>query len=302
MLGLGNDCIHPIYLSLKRLSPSLYKQYSHVYIRVPCGRCITCKIRRTKEWSLRLAMESTQWKDIQFVTLTFSNDYVYTENPLTGELKESLFVEDIQYYIKRVRSMLHREGFYSPIKYFAVGEYGPKTQRPHYHLLVFGVPDNFVYVLRDCWKYGFTCIKPFVPQQCNYVAGYIQKKLYGPDSKYLYQGINPPFNTQSQHLGEKWFFDNKNLDNILHNGFVMFQGYKHAIPSTFRRKLIALGLLPVSNLHVVNQRQYKEFVDLKKHCDNVGCSLHDYWLNFITEANRKVMKKNILRDKEIMSL
>lgn len=303
MFGQGLDCLKPCYLSLKKINPSVYKRFPSVYIRVPCGKCTNCKIRRTKEWSLRLAMEATQWEDIQFVTLTFSNDYVYIENRVTGELKESLMIRDIQLYIKRVRTELFRAGWHFPIKYYAVGEYGPRTNRPHYHLLVFGVPKYIgPIILNDCWKYGFTYIKDFVPQQCNYVAGYIQKKLYGDERKYLYDGVEPPFNVQSQHLGEAWFFDEKNLENTLENGFVMFQGYKHAIPATFRRKLIKQGRLSACDLVDLRNVQISEYKLLYKHCLDIGMSPKEYWLNFIAEAQRKVMKKNTLRDKEIMSV
>lgn len=302
MIGKGNDCLTPLYMDISKID-SKYKPFlKKAYLRIPCGHCINCKVRRSQEWCLRLAMEATQWKDIHFVTLTFNDNFVWTTNLLTGEILQSLITSDIQKYVKRLRSALARNNFYSPIRYYAVGEYGPKTNRPHYHLLVFGVPDSLSYLFRDCWKYGFTCIKPFYPETCAYVAGYVQKKLYGPDARLNYGSLFPPFSVMSHHLGEKWFFDKVNLDNIIHNGFVMFQGYKHAIPKTFRRKLIAMGYLPESNLIVVNQKQLNELMDLNLHCEAQSISIDDYFRAFREESIRKHLKKNITRDKEKMSL
>lgn len=48
--------------------------------------------------------------------------------------------DEVQNWIKRGRQMFFRDkGYRCNISYFIVQEYGPKTSRPHFHLLMFGI-------------------------------------------------------------------------------------------------------------------------------------------------------------------
>lgn len=298
MLGQGNDCLTPIYLPISKLDSRIKDKTK--YVRVRCGHCLNCKVARTKEWSLRLAMEATRYNagEIAFVTLTFSEQNVWTFNE-DGELVKTLWVKDVQDYMKRVRTNLKRNyGYRGKVRYYACGEYGPKTHRPHYHLLVFGIPTYCQSVLADSWSFGFTCIKPFFPETCVYVAGYIQKKLYGEVGSYVYEGIEPPFSTCSHHLGEDWFFKPSNYENIVHNGFVMFQGYKHAIPRTFRRKMLANGDLPKTDVLAIYEGQIDELFKLRDHCESQGIPLDHYFKCFRENSVARHLKNNVKRDKE----
>lgn len=299
MIGIGNDCLSPIYLPLSHVDPK-YRDKTK-YLRMRCGHCLNCKVARTKEWSLRLAMEATQYQpgEISFVTLTFSESNVWSINQETGELVKTLWVKDVQNYMKRVRTNLKRTfGFTGKVRYYACGEYGPKTHRPHYHLLVFGIPTIFQSVLDDSWSYGFTCIKPFFPETCIYVAGYIQKKLYGEVGSFVYEDIEPPFSCCSHHLGEDWFFKPSNYDNIVHNGFVMFQGYKHAIPKAFRRKMVALGDLTKMDAYDLYLQQKDEVVKLGDACRAQGISLSHYFKCFRESSVARHLRNNVKRNKE----
>lgn len=101
---------------------------------VPCGKCLACLSNSRNDWIFRLNEEWKVSKSALFVTLTYSSKYCpdYVEK------------KHVQLYLKRLRK---REP--EPIRYFAVGEYGTKRKRPHYHLLLFNVTnvDN----IRDAW-------------------------------------------------------------------------------------------------------------------------------------------------------
>jgi hypothetical protein len=65
-----------------------------------------------------------------FLTLTYDTAHV----PITEKGYMTLCKSDVQLFLKRLRKSLPE----SKIKYYAVGEYGGKTMRPHYHLILFG--------------------------------------------------------------------------------------------------------------------------------------------------------------------
>lgn len=59
---------------------------------------------------------------------------------------------DIQLFLKRLRKAheSHR-GQMQPIKYYAVGEYGGITGRPHYHIILFNAD---IELIQDAWQNG----------------------------------------------------------------------------------------------------------------------------------------------------
>lgn len=72
----------------------------------------------------------------------------------------SLCRDDVRYWIKRCRIRFKRKFGESLPKhsYTCVGEYGSRTQRPHYHLCFFGLTVKQVQFFADDWQemYGFT--------------------------------------------------------------------------------------------------------------------------------------------------
>lgn len=72
------------------------------------------------------------------------------------EVTPSLHRRDVRLWLKKCRVRYQRQfGTLLPdFSYVIVGEYGPKTCRPHYHLAFFGLSRNQVQYLRDQWEYG----------------------------------------------------------------------------------------------------------------------------------------------------
>lgn len=56
----------------------------------------------------------------------------------------------VQLFMKRLRKAQCGNGK-SPIKYYCCGEYGGKTNRPHYHAILFNAK---IELLQDAWQYG----------------------------------------------------------------------------------------------------------------------------------------------------
>lgn len=137
-------------------------------------------------WTGRIMLEAAHSPNISsFVTLT------YDEDSVPGELKP----DDLDQFLNRLR---HRSGV-GRVRYFAVGEYGKpeNTERPHYHLAVFGVPTTFDEVFADCWQKGFVHTGEITKDSAGYIAGYCTKKLTSADDPRL-DGKYPEFSRQSR--------------------------------------------------------------------------------------------------------
>lgn len=83
---------------------------------------------------------------------------------------------DIQTFLKRLRFKIAYHFNGAQIRYFYVGEYGPRTFRPHFHILVyFDNPSLLTSLQRfcsECWSYG-NCVYALTSQASSYVAGYV---------------------------------------------------------------------------------------------------------------------------------
>lgn len=160
-------------------------------LALPCGSCPSCQVAKRKEWALRCEFESYYHKDNCFITLTYDDDHV------PSSLKKS----DLQHFIKSLRNRGIK------FRYFACGEYGSSTARPHYHLIMFGyVPEDlkvhskvksgfYIYespFLASIWSKGFVSVQDFDIATAAYTAGYVSKKLAdGSRSGFLLMSKKP---------------------------------------------------------------------------------------------------------------
>lgn len=114
--------------------------------QVPCGKCPNCLKRRTSGWSFRLMEQVKVSKSAWFITLTYDTDHV----PLTKNGFMSLDKKHLQLFFKRLRKAHEGNGWPS-IKYYAAGEYGSETRRPHYHIILMNVQ---VEKIQSAWALG----------------------------------------------------------------------------------------------------------------------------------------------------
>lgn len=144
---------------------------------VPCGKCSGCKANAGRDWSTRLQVEALGHRYNYFVTLTYAPEALPFVNGAPALRKR-----DFQLFMKRFRKR-----FLSPIRFFACGEYGDKTNRPHYHAILFmdePLPSltllgRNVYRSPDiasAWSLGLSEVSYAEPSCMAYVAGYVQKK------------------------------------------------------------------------------------------------------------------------------
>ena len=105
-------------------------------IMVPCGHCYTCLRRRQSDWSFRLEQELRRSLIARFITMTYSDDFL----PEDGSVDKIV----IQLYLKKLRNELSS---LVDIKYYMCAEYGERTERPHYHGILFFKPKFTQFIL-----------------------------------------------------------------------------------------------------------------------------------------------------------
>lgn len=224
-------------------------------ISLPCGHCIGCRLDKSREWALRCMCELKENPLAIFVTLTYNDlkvPYTYFSDPETGEALPALTLrlDDLQRFWKRLRKSLPD----TKIRYFACGEYGKETFRPHYHAIIFGYrPDDLklrerrdtgnYYVsesLARIWKNGNVIVTDVSFDTCAYVARYTAKKFMTLED-YFFESHNmeKPFLVMSRRPGIGWSYMEHNrkyfeLDHVYVNGYYPVDG---SIPVSWIRKI-----------------------------------------------------------------
>lgn len=228
---------------LKCLHPRKVRNpYTGEIITVSCGKCEACQMNKSSRYAFQCKLESYASVCSVFVTLTFDNNnipYVRLVDSgslgcdivsSSGEILDKVFSDDfglagkdmflkkvsildgripvlsksaLQLFIKRFRITYERKGFNTKIRYFACGEYGPKTYRPHYHIIFFfndraqaACADE---VVRACWTLGRVDVQATKGTASNYVAGYVNSTGFIP--RFFKTCSLRPFCTHSQWLG-----------------------------------------------------------------------------------------------------
>lgn len=205
-------------------SPIYLRKYN---ILVPCRKCRACKMARVAEWSLRLQHELTYHKSATFLTLTYAPEYL----PDGCTIVKS----DLQKFFKLLRYHLGKS---NKIKYFACGEYGDHTWRPHYHAIVFGlrlIKDRDI--VNKSWPNGHVHYGSVTSKSINYVCSYVSKKLYGDAKFAMYEdrGLLSPFQLVSQGMGLNFAVDNNLL--IRTQLKLQLDGKIRGVPRYYRDKL-----------------------------------------------------------------
>lgn len=159
---------------------------------LPCGKCVGCRLEKSKQWAARCVHEAQQHRYNCFVTLTYRPESL----PYLGSLNKKHF----QLFMKRLRKRHD-----TPIRFFMCGEYGEQFSRPHYHALLFGYyPDDAVpwketdsgllycsKKLEKIWRHGFVSIGELNYQTAAYTARYTLKKITGEKAETHYTKPDP---------------------------------------------------------------------------------------------------------------
>lgn len=186
----------------------------------PCGHCVDCLSKKRNDWSIRLQEEYNYWfnrgRHTYMALLTYDEEHV----PRTSKGTRTLRQRDVQLFMKRLRKRLHKEKVFC--RYFYCGEYGPSTHRPHYHILLFGLPmewskEKCFRYFQDAWHLGFVGYDFDIVRSeagIHYCTKYMINKIL----KLKDNECEKPFTRCSKGLGMSFLFDVVEDETGLHKG------------------------------------------------------------------------------------
>lgn len=211
--------------------------FGYGQVRVPCGSCQVCRVRRRLEWATRIVLEGMEHARCSVVTLT----YRPADSPQDGGLRP----KDLQDFLKSLRYFSGEQ-----FRFFACGEYGGHGpgHHPHYHVVFFGLdfPDQVFLkrtrkgsslfrseLLDRAWKKGHAWVGEFSWSSAQYVAGYVMKKIGGDLADEHYKGLEREFIRVSNKpgLARSWY--DANWQSMYSEGFILIDGKRRLIPRKF---------------------------------------------------------------------
>lgn len=192
--------------------------FSGVGLSLPCGQCVGCRLERSRQWAVRCMHEKrvcyNDGYPSSFVTLTYDDESL--RNIVDEYGVATLVKRDLQLFMKRLRK---KTG--NGVRFYACGEYGETSLRPHYHVLLFNrdFSDKRKYQFGDVshplftsraldslWSVdgrnlGRAVVGEVTFDSCAYVARYVVDKITGDRSAEHYQGRVPEFTVMSRRPG-----------------------------------------------------------------------------------------------------
>lgn len=250
-------CFRPIEISSRKKGAEFSQK-----VTVPCGWCVDCLNAKASSWAIRISEEEKVSSNAYFLTLTYNDETIPNVNADTEEIVRgaqykkgfyrTLDKKDLQKFFKRYRRALDRKYKYGldeetgeivpvakkhQIRYYAVGEYGGRTKRPHYHAIVFNVD---VELLLKSWSIkkkpiGQTKAGKVEQGSIRYCTSYIMEKW-----KYKKRIQNPPFSIMSKGIGKNYIDMMKDYHNQgLEDSYMLPGGVKLPIPRYFKDKIFS---------------------------------------------------------------
>lgn len=249
-------------------------------LSLPCGRCMGCRLERSRQWALRCVHEAKMHEDNCFVTLTFSPEKIvemcpkvsyqskwnaFSPEPEATKWSYSLDRKHVQDFMKRMRLAFvppcpegHDKEEWTKefgIRVFYCGEYGENGGRPHYHLCLFNfdfhdkklwrtVNGSRYYnsqCLAELWPYGHSCIGDLTFESAAYVARYCTKKVTGSEAEEHYQGRLPEFCGMSLKPGiGRAWIDRYGKSDVFPYDEVVVRGVRCKPPRYYDKRLEAI--------------------------------------------------------------
>lgn len=301
------NCLSP--MSIKRPG---FDAFGHAHaandrITVPCGKCAACLSNQRSDWTFRLKEELKKAKSAYFITLTYNEDHVPYVNNETATLRK----RDLQLFIKRLRRFHDMEvekyqkyvngryvEFKPPIlRYYAIGEYGPETLRPHYHGLFFNISEDAVSHLDEIWNLGFIKVGDVNTASIHYVTKYVINR------KQDIEGVERPFSIMSRRPGIGFgYINNDNVRYHRQSKGQKFQvtnegGIVQRMPRYYKQFIFTKNEME-SNKKLLETKMDSRFdedlEELRSHGDDIGKVLVERGINQERKVRDKILKNQTL--------
>lgn len=289
------------------------KPFTRGALTFGCGQCVSCRINRRRLWASRLLLESYKHGDSAFITLT------YDEEHLPNDL--SLRPADVQAWLKRIRKAVEP----LRLRFYLVGEYGEETQRPHYHVILFGfrtclrsrtehrlpVCCSQCSLVKTTWTFGGVDLGTVTTDSIQYVCGYILKKMTAKNDIRL-NGRYPEFARMSlrhgigagamSDLAFQMMLNDVALDEVARlDGDVptyLKEGRKSVLLGRYLRKCLRkeLGLPSDVSLERWSRQVVADMELMKKHCDETGEDFYKYRLDKMKQSYNNLVTKTKIHE------
>lgn len=258
-------------------------------IPVPCGKCTECRKRRASHWSFRLRKEGEVSTSSFFVTLTLAEEHM-TYSPKGYRTIQKKHLQD---FLKRLRQHEERQQtryrkyiadklqgkkpnpFHRPPRgwiyntnkttYYAVGEYGGRFKRPHYHAIIFNT--NVESILR-AWQLGTVHIGDVSGASIGYTLKYISKGRKAG----IQEGDDRvgEFSLMSKGLGKNYITEKSkkwHTSDLTGRVYCTVEGKKLSMPRYYKQKIYHESQLKAIAWHNKNEeikRREQELKELEK--------------------------------------
>lgn len=220
------------------------------FITVPCGKCLACLSRKRNDWTFRLTEEYKASQSALFVTLTYDRKHM----PHDGGLVK----RDVQLFMKRLRK---RDGT-NKIRYYAVGEYGTKGGRPHYHILLFNSNEGDV---RASWELGIVHVGSVTLASVAYCTKYIvQPGSYPTNLQRPFALMSRGYGIGGHYLSDETVAWHRSGDK----NYTFVNDQKVNLPRFYREKIwwshLDKSRVAIKSKRFAFDQRYKEKTELRK--------------------------------------
>lgn len=242
------------YQGIKRLNEENEKLgIKWRYQAIPCRHCYACSMNYAAEWATRIMLECKGTENNYFITLTYDDSHLPIPEKLSkGEwefendgtwINGTVWKEDTQKFIKRLRRYLERKDKLDNFKFFLCAEYGETTGRPHVHAILMHcnlditqfykshIDENYKphwksKELDKLWPYGMNDVCECEWSAAAYVARYCSKKWIktSDDLEYILQGRLPEYIAMSKNIGREYY--EKHKEDIYETDTIIMRTFK----------------------------------------------------------------------------
>lgn len=260
---------------------------------LPCSKCPACAKRRISGWSFRLRKQGEISNSAHFVTLTYDTEHV----PITKNGYMSLRKSDVQKFMKRLRKIHETDKEKKTIKYYAVGEYGGKTNRPHYHIIIYNA--NVEYIER-AWalenkRIGNIFVGNVQGASIGYTLKYISKEKKIPQHKN--DDRVKEFSLMSKGLGLNYLsqkMETWHKADLLNRMYIPIEdGKKIAMPRYYKDKIYNEQQKQL----IATEMAFKASIEDQKQMDELGTDYYRIMAERHLMQFQKMYKKSKQNDK-----
>lgn len=302
-------CAHPFTMQNKNYRnwlPSTYS-WNKATFDVPCGWCLNCRVDKRNFLEDCCKHEFKKHGSGAFVTFTYDDISIVDKlhRDKFGNLNASLDYKDCKDFLKRLRSRINYEikknpnlecyKFNPKFKYVLVGEYGENGQvfdRPHYHVLFFGLDYQLCKkIFRDCWQKGHITSLPIMNGGIRYVLKYMDKQVNSKQAveKYDDNNLVRPRLFHSTKLGYDYFLENQ--DFISSHNFCYKTKFNKLRPLNryLKNKMFGKSVLDTRPIQFEMKNNYQ--IKYKEHSNFYS----------LKEINSFLHKQSLLREQNLIN-